>query len=122
MLVITRKAGQGLLIGEEIRVVVLESHSDSARLGIEAPARITVLREELAEEVRQSNRQASRIDPSALEAFSQEVRQKFADSPSSGLRSTLLELRSRLASLGDQEALVGCERALDLLEDLSSED
>lgn len=118
MLVITRKAGQGLLIGEEIRVVVLESHSDSARLGIEAPARITVLREELAEEVRQSNQQASRIDPSALEAFSQEVRQRLVEAPEAGLRSTLLELRARLARLGDEEALGGCDRALHLLDGL----
>ncbi len=118
MLVITRKAGQGLLIGDDIRVVVLESHSDSARIGIEAPASITVLREELAEEVRQNNQQAARLDPSALEALSEGVRQRLAEAPQAGMRVALQELHSQLASLGDPVALSRCEAALKLLDEL----
>lgn len=118
MLVITRKAGQGLLIGDEIRVVVLESHSDSARIGIEAPASVPVLREELAEEVRQNNQQAARVDPAALEAFSQGVRQRIADAPQASLKSSLLELRSELVTLGASQALTRCEAVLRLLEEM----
>jgi carbon storage regulator len=48
MLVLTRKLGERLLIGESIRITVLESTKGGRiRLGIEAPAEVEVLREEL---------------------------------------------------------------------------
>jgi carbon storage regulator CsrA len=48
MLVLTRKPGEGLLIGGSIRITVLESSKNGRiRLGIEAPTEVEVLREEL---------------------------------------------------------------------------
>lgn len=47
MLVITRKDGETLLIGDNIKVTVVKSKSGTVRIGIEAPKEVKVLREEL---------------------------------------------------------------------------
>jgi carbon storage regulator len=48
MLVLTRKPGESVFIGQSIRVTVLQTTNRSRiRLGIEAPADVKVLREEL---------------------------------------------------------------------------
>ena len=47
MLVITRKADEGVTIGENIRVTVAEIGKDRVKLGIEAPGDIKIIRNEL---------------------------------------------------------------------------
>lgn len=59
MLILQRKTDEALLIGDDIRIVVLRSDSGGARLGIEAPAHITILREEIVDEVRAENVRAA---------------------------------------------------------------
>ncbi len=61
MLILQRKQDEAVLIGDDIRVVVLRSDPGGARLGIEAPAHITILREEIVDEVRAENLRASEI-------------------------------------------------------------
>ncbi len=52
MLVVTRKVGQRILIGENIAVTLLKISGGGVRIGIDAPAEMPVMREELAQEVR----------------------------------------------------------------------
>jgi carbon storage regulator len=47
MLVLTRKLGQRLMIGDNVVVTVLSLHNGQVRLGIEAPRSISIRREEL---------------------------------------------------------------------------
>ena len=47
MLVLTRRTGENLLIGDDIVVKVLGQKGNQVRLGIKAPRDVTVLREEL---------------------------------------------------------------------------
>ena len=47
MLVITRKTGDGLRIGDGIRVTVVEIAKDRVKLGIEAPSDVRIIRNEL---------------------------------------------------------------------------
>lgn len=47
MLVITRKNGEGLRIGENIRVTVVETAKDRVKIGIEAPSDVRIIRNEL---------------------------------------------------------------------------
>ena len=49
MLVLSRRVGERLLIGDDIEIVVLEAKSGQVRLGIEAPREIPIVREELLE-------------------------------------------------------------------------
>lgn len=59
MLILQRKTDQALLIGDDIRIVVLRTDGGGARLGIEAPSDVTILREEIVDEVRAENLLAS---------------------------------------------------------------
>lgn len=47
MLVITRRAGEEIVIGGNIRVTVVRVNGDKVRLGIVAPREVKVLRQEL---------------------------------------------------------------------------
>jgi carbon storage regulator len=47
MLVISRKPGESLRIGDNIRLVIVRLHKDRVRVGIEAPNHVHIAREEL---------------------------------------------------------------------------
>ena len=47
MLVLSRKVGESIFIGESIRVTVVQANNGRIRLGIDAPPEVIVLREEL---------------------------------------------------------------------------
>jgi carbon storage regulator len=49
MLVLTRKLGEKIIIGDDIVVTLVRIQGDKARLGIEAPRNIPVHREEVQE-------------------------------------------------------------------------
>ncbi len=47
MLVITRKSGEGLRIGESVKLTVVEISKDRVKIGIDAPHDVRIIREEL---------------------------------------------------------------------------
>lgn len=51
MLVLTRRVGEGIVIGTDVRVVVNEIRTDKVRVGVDAPASMPVHREEIAEAI-----------------------------------------------------------------------
>lgn len=59
MLVISRRKGQRVSIGEEIELVVTEVHRSSVKLGIRAPRGLTVLRGEIRDSIEEANRMAA---------------------------------------------------------------
>jgi carbon storage regulator len=59
MLILSRKAGDAIVIDGGIRIVVVQCDRGSVRIGIEAPAETTILRGELVEQVAAENRKAS---------------------------------------------------------------
>jgi len=59
MLILTRKSGESILVGDNIRLVVLEIRGRQIRLGIEAPPDIVVLREEIAQRLTDENLRAA---------------------------------------------------------------
>ncbi|MBD3403635.1 carbon storage regulator CsrA [candidate division GN15 bacterium] len=58
MLILTRKLGECITIGDEIRVSVLGIRGRQVRLGIEAPANVVVHREEIYVKIQEENRKA----------------------------------------------------------------
>lgn len=66
MLILQRKEGESLLIGEEIEVTVLAVESGRARLAIQAPRDVTILRSEL-KVAAEANREAADEEVSPLE-------------------------------------------------------
>ena len=59
MLILSRTPGEAIVIGDGIRVVVLSSDRRGVRLGIEAPADVSILREEIVVQIAEENRRAN---------------------------------------------------------------
>lgn len=59
MLILTRKKNETLRIGDDILVTIVDVQGDQVRLGITAPRDVAILRQELYEEVKDSNAQAA---------------------------------------------------------------
>jgi carbon storage regulator len=59
MLVITRKTGERICIGDDVTVTVLDVAGSSVRLGIEAPGDVRVYRYEIWVQVQEENRAAA---------------------------------------------------------------
>ena len=68
MLVLTRKKGEAIMIGEDIELVVLGTEGDAVRLGIRAPKHIDIYRKEVWASILQSNQEASQnvVNPTNL--------------------------------------------------------
>ncbi|MBS5982640.1 MULTISPECIES: carbon storage regulator CsrA [Clostridium] len=66
MLIITRKKGQSIMIGDCIEITVSKLEDGSVKLGIDAPKDMTILRKELYEEVKKENEEAMNINISLL--------------------------------------------------------
>jgi carbon storage regulator len=59
MLVLTRKVGEKLLVGDEVVISVVEVNRGSVRLGVEAPRSVSILRFEVYERIQEENLNAS---------------------------------------------------------------
>ena len=59
MLVLTRKSGEAIRIGDDIKVVVVEVKENHVKLGIEAPHNLSVHREEIYVKIQEENIRAA---------------------------------------------------------------
>ncbi|MBW1709089.1 MAG: carbon storage regulator CsrA [Deltaproteobacteria bacterium] len=66
MLILTRKTGETIAIGDDIKVQVLDIKGKNVRLGIKAPNVIPVHREEVFERIKEANRLAAGLAPNDL--------------------------------------------------------
>ncbi len=73
MLILTRKEGEGIRLGENIRVVLVQLKGNQVRLGIECPNSMRVLREELYQAVRQENLAAMVADPANVPSLTKHI-------------------------------------------------
>jgi carbon storage regulator len=69
VLILTRRVGQSVVIGDDIVVTVVEVRGDSVRIGIDAPRSVNVHREEVYRELQSANEQAASPDAGAVEAL-----------------------------------------------------
>jgi len=66
VLVITRKKGDAILLGDNIEITVVKVEEGSVKLAISAPKDVTILRKELYSEVTEENKNATINDISLL--------------------------------------------------------
>jgi len=76
MLVLTRKVGEQIRIGEDILVTVLDMTKGNVRLGIEAPRQVSIHRHEVYERILEENLRASRGAISDIENVANIWREK----------------------------------------------
>ncbi len=69
MLVLTRKSGEGIRIGDEIKIFVVEIKENHVRLGIEAPLNMAIHREEIYLKIQEENRRAAGLTSDEADAL-----------------------------------------------------
>ena len=69
MLVLTRKRGEQILIGDDIVITILDAKGDSIRVGIDAPRGVVIHRLEVMQAVTEANLETSRAAASDGEAL-----------------------------------------------------
>jgi len=65
VLVLSRKVNQAIVIGDDVRIVVVSVDGDQVKLGVEAPRSISVHRAEVYQAIRSSGRTADQRTPGA---------------------------------------------------------
>lgn len=75
MLVLGRRTGENIRIGDDIKVIVLEVRGGQIKLGIEAPLHIQVHREEIYERIQRNNRRAAGTSPAEFGEAARLLRQ-----------------------------------------------
>jgi len=78
MLVLTRKRGEGVAIGPDIRIVVLGIKNGQVRLGVEAPRTTEVHRDEVYVRIQEENQLAARTPVVPLDVFQRLLRRTIA--------------------------------------------
>lgn len=76
MLVLTRKSGEGIRIGDDIRIVVVEVKDNQVKLGIEAPVELAVHRDEIYRKIQEENIRAAGVRPDDLTGTINEIIKK----------------------------------------------
>lgn len=63
MLILTRRVGESLMIGDEVTVTVLGVKGNQVRIGVDAPKHVSVHREEIYERIRAEKHEPGAEDP-----------------------------------------------------------
>ena len=63
MLILSRKVGEKVMIGDEISVSIIEVRGDQVRIGVEAPKTVKVFRQEVFDAILAENKAAAQSAP-----------------------------------------------------------
>jgi carbon storage regulator len=58
MLVLTRKPGESLRIGEEVKITIIDIDGSNIKIGIDAPRSVSIYREEVYQRIKEENQAA----------------------------------------------------------------
>jgi carbon storage regulator len=84
VLVLTRRPGESVMVGDDVVITVLDVRGDVVRLGIKAPRSVQVHREEVYLELKKVNEEAASPSDVAVEALSRLLRPEGEQSPAPG--------------------------------------
>jgi carbon storage regulator len=73
MLILGRRKGESILIGDNIEISILDIQGDYIRLGIQAPREVSIVRKEIKEQIREENIKAAE-KPEGLPALLEEMK------------------------------------------------
>ena len=108
MLVLSRRVGDAIMIGHDVKVTVLSVSRDQVRIGIEAPRQVEVHREEVYLQIQAANVQAAASSPAALAGLAGLVATRHAagDSPGPGAEGAAV-VEAQPSSTPDEGATHG---------------
>lgn len=74
MLVLTRKSGEAIQIGDNITITIVEIKGSQVRLGIDAPSDVLIYRKELYERIREENLISARVSMDDFRSIKERIR------------------------------------------------
>ena len=69
MLVLTRKNGESIKIGDDIEITIISSKNDQVKIGLKAPNNVEIYRKEIYDQILSENKQASKDIHNLLNFF-----------------------------------------------------
>lgn len=89
MLILTRKPGESLYIGDNIKITIVEIKGNQIRVGIDAPKELRIYREEIWLQILEENKEAAEaaVAPSGLEGLSKTWGSGAKDKDKGGFQS-----------------------------------
>jgi carbon storage regulator len=66
MLILSRKAGETLLINDDIEIKIIDVSGDKVKIGIDAPKSVKILRNELRQTMETNKESAASVNPKKL--------------------------------------------------------
>jgi len=73
MLVLTRKIGEGIVVGDDITITIVEMKGGTVRIGIDAPRDKKIYRQEVFDRIAEENRDAAKWDMVDLDSLSDNI-------------------------------------------------
>jgi carbon storage regulator len=93
VLILTRKLGESITIGDDIKVTVLGIYGRQVRLGIEAPLKVVVHREEIYVKIQNENQKAARTIKEDLANVMQVLKDKIKKGDGKDKKSTHIKFK-----------------------------
>ncbi len=69
MLVLTRKKGEGVIIGDDIEIQIVEIRGGAVRVGLNAPRDKKIYRQEVYQKIQEENREATKWKAADLDSL-----------------------------------------------------
>jgi len=76
MLVLSRRVGESVVVGDDVTITVLDVRGDVIRIGIDAPRSVSVHRAELLQELADSNQESASPSQDAVASLTEALRQR----------------------------------------------
>jgi len=84
MLVLTRKSGESITIGDDVRVFIQEVRGNQVKIGIQAPPHIAVHREEIYLRIQEENRRAAAVTQDMIQSALNQFKSRKLESREQG--------------------------------------
>jgi carbon storage regulator len=81
MLILARRIGESIMIGDQVEISVVDIKGDQVKLGIKAPSQVKVYRREVYAAIQEENRAAAANAPESLPTFDELLGRKKPDEP-----------------------------------------
>lgn len=76
MLVLARKVGEKIILNDDIEIIVLDTNQNTVRIGVNAPKNVTVYREELYKEIKNSNITSKDVTQNSVDMLQELLNEK----------------------------------------------
>lgn len=96
MLVLARKVGEKIILNDNIEIIVLDSNQNSVRIGVNAPKNVSVYREELYREIKNSNINSNSASTNSIQELHNLLKKQTNSNTNSFINSNFDKLTNKL--------------------------